>query len=509
MKKIIPVLTACFLLAFVNGTAQKITYSEPERDDPRTLNFEVLGKINGKVLVYKNYRDLHYISTYDADMKLVEKTRLDFISYRLLSTDFLVYPDFAYMIYQYQKRSAIYCMAVKLDASGKKTGEPVLLDSTEDIHFASSNKIYSFINSDDKQKIMVFKINTRNDKAHVLTTCLFNKDLTLQKKTRLIVSMPQRNDFLSEFTLDNDGDLACVRASGTAANDNINKISLLIKPAMSDACSITDLKLGNIFLDDIRIKADNINKHYVITSFLSKLRRGNIEGLYYVLWDKMQNREILNATTVFSDEFREDAKGEGASKLAFNDYFLKNVIMRKDGGFIVIAESAYTSARGNTLNRWDYLYGSPYWSPIDYYTWSSPVGYYPWWRSSIYNNPNSLTRYFADNVAVISFEPSGKMEWSNVIRKSQYDDNTDNYIGFGLFNTGDQLHFIFNVQEKRTMILSDQSLSPMGQVDRTPTFKNLDKGYDFMPRHAKQIGARQAIVPCQYRGFTCFAKLEF
>ncbi len=509
MKKTIPVLLACFLLAFLEGSAQKITYSEPEKDDPRTLNFEVLGKINGKVLVYKNYRDLNYISTYDADMKLVEKTRMDFMNIRVLSTDFLVYSDFAYIIYQFQKKSAIFCMAAKLDGSGKKIGEPILLDSTEDIHFSSSNKIYSFINSEDKQKIMVFKINTRNDKSHILTTCLFNKELTLLKKTKLAVAMPQRNDFLSEFTLDNDGDLACVRASGTASNDNINKISLLIKTAASDTYSIADLKLGNIYLDDIRIKADNINKHYVITSFLSKQRRGNIEGLYYLLWDKLQNKEMLNATTVFSDEFREDAKGEGGSKTAFNDFFLKNVIMRKDGGFIVVAESAYTSSRGNTLNRWDYLYGSPYWSPMDYYTWNSPVGYYPWWRSSIYNNPNTLTRYFADNIAVISFEPNGKLEWSNVIRKSQYDDNTDNYIGFGLFNTGDLIHFIFNIQEKRTMILSDQTLSPAGQVDRTPTFKNLDKGYDFMPRHAKQIGARQAIVPCQYRGFTCFAKLEF
>jgi hypothetical protein len=51
------------------------------------------------------------------------------------------------------------------------------------------------------------------------------------------------------------------------------------------------------------------------------------------------------------------------------------------------------------------------------------------------------------------------------------------------------------------MILTDQTISPMGQVDRNPTFKNLDKGYDFMPRHAKQIGSRVAIVPCQYRGY--------
>jgi len=112
-------------------------------------------------------------------------------------------------------------------------------------------------------------------------------------------------------------------------------------------------------------------------------------------------------------------------------------------------------------------------------------------------------------VVVISFEPNGKMEWSNVIRKSQYDDNSDNFIGFGLLNSGDQLHFVFNVLEKRNMILTDQSISPVGQIDRNPTFKNLDRGYDFMARHIKQVGARQAIIPCQYRGYTCFAKLEF
>ena len=509
MKRSVPVFIACFLLACLNGFSQKITYSDPDRDDARALNFEVIGKLNGNILVYKNYRELHFIATYDNDMKMTGKVKLDFIDYRLLGTEFLQYSDYVYMIYQYQKKSIMYCMAVKLDANGKKLGDPVQLDSTDNINFSSNNKIYSIINSDDKQKIMVFKINTKNDKLHVLTTSLFNKDLVLQKKSRLIINMPQRNDFLSEFTLDNDGDMVCVRASGTASNDNINKIGLLTKPALLDTYNIVDLKLTNIYLDDIRIKADNINKHYLITSFLSKAKRGNVEGLYYTLWDKTQNKEILNATTVFSDEFREDAKGETSIKTAFNDFFLKNVILRKDGGFIIIAESAYTSSRGNTLNRWDYLYGSPYWSPVDYYTWSSPVGFYPWWRSNSFSNTNNLTRYFADNVAIVSFEPNGKMEWSNVIRKSQYDDNTDNFIGYGLLNMGDQLHFIFNVQEKRSMILSDQSITPAGQVDRSPTFKNLDKGYDFMPRHAKQIGARQAVVPCQYRGFTCFAKIEF
>ena len=509
MKKVFSLLVACLFLANFQVIGQKITYSDPDRDDPRTLNFEIIGKLSGRILIYKNYRDLHYITVLDADMRMLEKNKIDLPNPRLLSTEFLVYPDFAYMIYQYQKKGALFCGAIKLDANGKQVGQPIEMDSTENVNTAVNAKIYSVINSEDKQKILIFKVNSHNDKQHILTTCLFNKELQLQKKSKLSINMPQRNDFLSEFTVDNDGDLACIRASGTSSNDNINKVTLITKSANSDNFTSTDLKLNGIFLDDIRLKADNINKHYLITSFISKTRRGNIEGLYYAVWDKILNKESLNAVTSFSEELRSDAKGEGGIKAAFNDFFLKNIILRKDGGFIIIAESAYSTSRGNTLSRWDYLYGSPYWSPADYYTWRSPSGYYPWGYNNMNNINNTLTRFYADNVAVISFEPSGRVEWSNVVRKSQYDDNTDNFIGFGLLNTGDQLHFLFNIQEKRSMILSDQSITPMGQIDRNPTFKNMDKGYDFMPRHAKQIGLRQAIVPCQYRGFTCFAKIEF
>ncbi|MEO8712000.1 MAG: hypothetical protein ABI405_07760, partial [Parafilimonas sp.] len=33
--------------------AQKITYSEPEKDDIRSVDFDVIGKINNRYLVYK------------------------------------------------------------------------------------------------------------------------------------------------------------------------------------------------------------------------------------------------------------------------------------------------------------------------------------------------------------------------------------------------------------------------------------------------------------------------
>lgn len=509
MQKNIFYLFFCLFFTSNGLLAQRIVYSEPDRDDSRTINFEVVGKMNGNILVYKSYQNMHFISVFDADMKQIEKNKLDFINDKVQDVDIISFPDFMYLFYQYQKKGIYYAMAAKLDAKGKIIDKPILLDTTGDVSFTNTTKIYTVLNSESKQQIMLLKVSTKNDRAHVLTTLLYNKDLLLQKRSKIDVKMPERNDFLTEFALDNEGDLICIKGSGTTQNDNINKVSLIYKAAQLDSVSVRDLKITGIYLDDIRLKVDNINKHYVVCSFYSKLRRGNIDGLYYAVWDKYQDKALNSLNAIFTDEFRSDAKNDGNLKSAFNDFFLKNIILKKDGGFFIAAESAYSSTKGNTMTRWDYLNGSPYFSPMsmNYYSYYSPLGYYPWGR---YNYPtNTVTRYYAENVVLMSFNAAGKVEWSNVIRKSQYDDNTDNFIGYGVLNTGDKAHFLFNVQEKRNMMLTDQSLSPNGQIDRNPTFKNIENGYEFMPRHAKQVGARQLIVPCQLRGSTCFAKVEF
>jgi hypothetical protein len=82
-------------------------------------------------------------------------------------------------------------------------------------------------------------------------------------------------------------------------------------------------------------------------------------------------------------------------------------------------------------------------------------------------------------------------------------------ISYQVMNTGGQLHVLFNNLEKRIQLLNDFSITPEGKINRSPTLKNLDKGYEFMPKYAKQVSARQIIVPCLYRNFICFAKIDY
>ena len=163
-----------------------------------------------------------------------------------------------------------------------------------------------------------------------------------------------------------------------------------------------------------------------------------------------------------------------------------------------------TTSLNRNWNRWNY-FGAPYYN--DYYTTSSL--YNNWWWRSRYDNAQSAVRFHADNVTILSFDKTGKLQWSNVIHKEQFDDEGEDRISYQIANTGGQLHYIFNVDEKRTLLLNDFTLSPDGQVNRNPTLKNLDKGYEFLSKYGKQVSATQVIIPCYFRNYICFAKLEF
>ncbi|MDQ2751449.1 MAG: hypothetical protein M3R72_00320, partial [Bacteroidota bacterium] len=104
---------------------------------------------------------------------------------------------------------------------------------------------------------------------------------------------------------------------------------------------------------------------------------------------------------------------------------------------------------------------------------------------------------------------TAKLSWSSVIHKSQYDDNTDDFIGYTTMNTSNEVHFLYNQTERKNVLLSDQTVTPDGKVEQQPTLKNLDRGYEFMPRLGKQVAAKQMVIPCTYRNYICFAKVDF
>ncbi len=502
MNRLLPIIM--LTLAAFTTHAQRIVYSEPNRDDVRQTNFEIIGRYNSNVLVYKNLRNVHAISLYNTEMKEAKRLELDYMPDRVTSVEFIAYPTYSWMIYQYQRKSIVYCMAAKIGADGNKIGEAIQLDTT-DISYNSSNKLYSVINSEDKQRVMILKVNNRNERKYLFKTLLFDKDLNMLRISRLELPMTDRNDILTEFSLDNEGHLIFGHGDRTSNDQNIIKFELVQKQAQADSFAIKPIKLDKISLDEVKIKADNVNGRYVLTSFYYKTKRNIIEGIFHSEWNKATDTETNNMAIPLGEEIREEARGENNVKNAFNEYYLQQIVLRKDGGFVITAENLYTTSRGsnNPFNRWNY-FSQPYFSAADYYYFGGSGWGYPYNRWG-----NSFTRFNADNVVVLSFDKNGKLQWSNVIHKSQFDDEGEATISYTTVNTGDAVRFLYNDFEKRDPIMAVQTIGPEGQIIRNPTLKNLGQGYTFLPRYAKQIGQKQVIIPCLYRNYLTFSKIEF
>jgi hypothetical protein len=509
MKKVL--FSFLLVLSGHLAQAQRIHYSEAEPEDGRQLNFEVIGRVGGQINIYKNYRSRNDVSIYDNEMKLKTRINLDFMPERVGVVDFVAYPDFYYMIYQYQKKGVAYCTAVKMDGNGKMLAGPMDLD-TSHIPSVNDNQVYAVVNSDDKQQIMVLKVNRRDERKFLITTILFNKDLQVQSRNRMAYPAADHDGVFTDFILDNDGDLAFGRCGHSTSREYISRIDFIQKLRSEDSLRVLNIPLNSYMMDEVKVKADNANKRFILSSFYYKQKRGNIDGLYNWVWDKKLQSTVASEPFIIGDTLRLDARSDNASlKSAFNDYFIKHIVPTKDGGFAVLAEMYYTTSRSNNWNRWDYLYGYNAYTPLDYWYYSpyNSMNYYRWWDPySRYNN-NSGTRHYAENVMIFFFDRNAKLTWSNVLRKTQYDDYSDMFLSYQIFVTGGAAHLLYNSMERRELMLSSSSISAQGELKRDPTLRNLDKGYTFMPRLGKQVGAASLVIPCMYKNYICFALLDF
>ena len=146
-------------------------------------------------------------------------------------------------------------------------------------------------------------------------------------------------DMFTNFELDNEGQLVFTRFARSGSGEYLTHVSFVTKGPLADTFAIRDIGAGDRILDEVKLKVDNFNKRYLLSAFYYKQRKGNIEGLYTVIWDKASDSKYREAVTIFNDDLRTMAKSsESNVKMAFNDYFIKKIVAKKDGGYLLISE---------------------------------------------------------------------------------------------------------------------------------------------------------------------------
>ena len=180
--------------------------------------------------------------------------------------------------------------------------------------------------------------------------------------------------------------------------------------------------LEDKFLSEMQI-ALNANGTIICAGFYSNIGNSNLNGSFFLTIDAASKKIITKNFKEFGLDFitqnmtdkekkqteKKDAKGKD---IELYQYDLDDIILRDDGGAILIGEQFYIRVTNYTTSQ---------------------------------GNINSVNHYYYNDIIVISINPKGEIDWTEKIAKRQHTTNDNGYFSsYVLTVANDNLNFIFN-----------------------------------------------------------------
>jgi len=525
-----------FVLAGLQGVAaQTYVMSGIQKTDKDQMQYEVLGKVDGRYWIYKNNEGISTIAQYNDQMQLVQQNDLVFLPKKLNAIEFVTKSNRVYAFYQFQAATTVYAMVAELDEKGQLVGMPTIVDTAEKIRPGSNTKVFNLIESQDRSKLLFFSVNTTNPSSIKIKTIALSTPFGLLNEATISINAQNKKSNLSDFALDNKGNLFCLR--NVDQPNAAPVVSLLYMAADGSDVVETPIVNNSLVFDDIRLKINNANGTVLVNSFYATEKKGNIEGMYTFIWDIAAKQNSLSNASRFTDALRDAVTDKRNLKNAFDHFYFDQVQPNADGGFTIIAEAANTSSNRNAFSRWDYFWGGPFYNPFIFSYWNRPFGFYPWarlgwgmmgpwgwggmggwgimgpwgWNSWMMNPFANFgypsVSYTAGKVAILNFDANANIQSVKTIDKQQSDLNVDQFIGYGQINNADGTNFLYYQKSKGVKQLVHQQLSASGAIVKGNPIMINEKQVEWMPRSLKQVGEKEAILPYQSKGKLGFAKI--
>jgi hypothetical protein len=479
------VLLIPLLLLYQAGQSQEVIYSPYSKFEIRSGDFSVIGKVGSRLYTYRGSSEGFFLDAYNDSMELMATVVLDFFPKKINETRFIVYPDHFIVLYQALESGKVVQYAAQLDNMARLVKGPVVLSSAKTGIFGQYRDYFSSAVSDDKKGIVVYGAEEKND-AIDFTGIWMDDQLNIQR--RVTASFKADNDISNgEGILGNNGVFYLPAYTATGSKSFADQLWLLYIPRDSGRFSAVEYPLNERYVVNTYMKLDNINSRIYLSGFYSSKRSGSYEGMLYSYFD-INSNSFENQKTLPFDDGLLGATGERNKKRAFNDYEVKNMIIRKDGGFVLIAENFYVTTRNANPG-----YG----------------GYY----SSSYSSPfmsQNVREYHYGDIAALSYDKEGNREWHAFVRKNQYSQEDGGmFSSFALLNTGGMLGFLFNDFNSNRSRVQLATIDGDGKVNMRSMAAGDRDDPDWLPRSGKQVGAKEMVVPCLYKRQICFAKIVF
>lgn len=473
------VLLSVFAGGLVQGQQAEITYTPYEPFDIRTGDFSVVGRVGGRIYAYQSTPDGHLLHAYNNSMSKAATVVLDFFPRRVANVRFVAYPQKIVALYQEVEGKNFVQYAALLDAEGRLRGEPVRVLAAR---LSDNDEIITTVVSDDRRTIACFSVTETSDDERFDVHWL-DDNLTPLGNQMLYIGLEQSTE-VGAPALANNGALYFPVTTSVGLKDMADAFWIARLRPDSAKLGLEPFRLNGLYGASPFLKVDNAAGRVYISGFYSTKKNGHFDGVLYGYYDEASHSIQARRTIAFDDRLRE-ATGDRSRKRAFNGFDVRQLIVKNDGGFVMVSEENYITTRHGYTPGWGYysFYYGPYVSP-------------------------SVREYHYDDILALSYDASGNREWHAFVRKSQYSQEDGGiFSSYALLNTGTSLGFLFNDFNRARSSIQFAAVDEAGSVSVKAFTGSGSSDPDWLPRSARQVSARELVVPCLRRRQLCFARV--
>lgn len=267
------------------------------------------------------------------------------------------------------------------------------------------------------------------------------------------------------------------------------------------------INLNQKFITDLTFRVAK-NGHLIFSGFYSDRGTYSVKGTYFFRLDP-SSKEIYNKNLKafdfdFVTEYLSDAAYNKAKKNSKKGspelyrYALDDLILRSDGGAVLIAEQYYVERRFNN-NYYGY---NPYGVGLGgrFNNFYDP-----------YNRFDEDYEYYYNDIIVVNIQPTGEIEWTARIPKQQVTRNDGGYYSsYAMSIVKDKFYFVFNDNYKnydpnkkpnkwhtytgRNSIITLAAIDKNGEVALNPLFADTEASITTRPKVCKQIGSKEMLI---------------
>jgi len=386
---------------------------------------------------------------------------------------------------------------------------------------------FNLLISSDSSKVLIYsQLDNRNKEPARFSLSVFDNQMQPLWNKEVTLPYNEQQFEIEDYRLDDQGNVYLLgrqyldgRRDSRGGAPNYQYNILTYTNAGQDKQEYR-VAVGDKFISDLTFRIGD-DGNLTCAGFFSEQAANSAKGTCFFRID-LESREVYNINfKEFDFGFRAqglsgsgarraqraEQEGDTRSEAELFRYSLDRLILRSDGGAVLVAEQYYVTEQFNRFNRGSMFWGDPF-------LWNDPM----------MNNQTDFIFHYND-IIVVNIRPDGSIEWATRIPKYQRTLNDGGYFSsYAMAVVRDRLYFVFNDNSRnfendgntrlfnfdpRRAVIAVAELRRDGELSMFPLFGNQQAGIIARPKMCRQVGSRQMMIYGERGKFYRFGELTF